>query len=334
MLKTRGWAATRHVVNSQTCTGISGIRQVVSTVAFVHVQRFKKIRDVQSNCRTIDTDHIVVQTNDARHSRTAATKIQIGLAVIINKYARIKDPIDIGIGRISVDQCAADMSIDMLRGKYAVGAVDLAETTDLCCASILVPIDGKLHLFQRYFIAENRIEQNSREDQMAYRSFTKTGASDPLNDQLLQICEGSLVNRKDIAAWFSHVVREYDVTLWKIGADRYHYADFSEEMALAGFPPEDPDGYGVTFHIPFGPQTLSTPMRETRAIFADKGMIFSRHNGLFRWCVTNTAARIDANNNIAPDKRGSRARIDGYASYLMAYIAYKKVEDDFKAFQP
>src|SRR5690606_31949603 len=37
-----------------------------------------------------------------------------------------------------IDQCAADMSLDMLANKYAVGGVDLAETTDLCCASVLV----------------------------------------------------------------------------------------------------------------------------------------------------------------------------------------------------
>lgn len=234
----------------------------------------------------------------------------------------------------TVDQCATDMSVDMIRNKYAVGAADLAETTDLCCASALVPFDGKLHLFQRYFIARNRIEQNSKQDKMAYESFTSTGASDPLNDKLLHICEGSFVNRKDVADWFAMLAREYGVTFWKIGADRWHFADFVEEMALAGFPAEDKDEIGVVFEVPFGAKTLSTPMKETKALFDDRVVVFSRHNGLFRWCVSNTAARVDVNKNIQPDKRASRARIDGYTSFLMAYIAYKKVADDFKVYQP
>lgn len=233
-----------------------------------------------------------------------------------------------------IDQCAADMSLDMLRNKYAVGGVDLAETTDLCCATALVPCEGKLYVWQRYFIARNRLEQNSKQDKMAYEAFTRTGASDPLNDKLLHICEGSLVSRKDVAAWFEMLAREYGVVFWKIGADRWHFVDFAEEMELRGFPREDKDGRGVVFEVAQGAQTLSTPMKETRALFKDKLVVFSRHNGLFRWCVTNTAARVDANNNVAPDKKSSKARIDGYTSFLNAYVAYLKCKDDFATYQP
>src|SRR5690606_42096448 len=115
------------------------------------------------------------------------------------------------------------------------------------------------------------------------------------------------------------------------GADRWHFADFVSDMQSVGLPREDKAGRGVVFPIPFGPQSLSAPMKETKVLFGSRRVVFSRHNGLFRWCVTNTAARVDANNNIAPDKKGSRARIDGYTSFLMAYIAYKKVADDFEA---
>ncbi|WP_291353400.1 terminase large subunit [Desulfosporosinus sp.] len=61
-----------------------------------------------------------------------------------------------------VDQCAIDMTEDMIRDLYAVGASDIAETTDLCASSALVPIGGKLYLFQKYFIARSRIEQNKQ----------------------------------------------------------------------------------------------------------------------------------------------------------------------------
>ncbi|MCA0754915.1 hypothetical protein KP806_07620 [Paenibacillus sp. N4] len=232
-----------------------------------------------------------------------------------------------------VDQCAGDMDIEtMLQDKYAVGAADISETTDLCCATALLPIAGKLHLFQRYFIARERIEKNSKQDKMAYESFTATGADDPLNDELLHICEGSIVRRSDVAEWFAHLANKYEVTFWKIGADRWHFEDFAMEMEKVGFPREGADGRGVVFTVPFGARTLSAPMKETRVLFGDRRVIFSRYNGLFRWCVLNTAAKIDTNNNIQPDKRSSKARIDGYASYLMAYVAYQKVKDDFAAF--
>lgn len=233
-----------------------------------------------------------------------------------------------------VDRCAIDMTEDMIRDKYAVGGVDLSETTDLCCASALIPIGGKLYLFQKYFIARARIEQNSKADKMAYESFTYTKAEDMLNKELLHICEGSLVKKSDVTQWFVELSEKYDVTFWKIGADRWHFEDWSEDMAMNGFPIEDKDGRGVVFSVAMGAKSLSSPMKETRSLFEDRIIRFSRHNGLFRWCTTNTAARIDINSNIQPDKAKSKARIDGYLSFLCAYIAYLKVKDMFEEYQP
>lgn len=233
-----------------------------------------------------------------------------------------------------VNKCADDMTIDMIRDKYAVGGVDMAETTDLCCATAIVPFGGRLHTFQKYFIARQRIEQNSKADKMAYESFCHTNAVDPLNNELLHICEGSMVKKGDVTLWYAELAEKYGVTFWKIGYDRWHGGDWVDDMELNGFPKEDPSGRGVTFPVAQGAKTLSTPMKETRSLFKDGVILYDRHNGLFRWCVTNTAARIDVNNNIQPDKAKSRGRIDGYASFLIAYVAYKKVADQFAEYQP
>lgn len=235
-----------------------------------------------------------------------------------------------------VNRCAIDMDIEnMLRGRYAVGGDDLSETTDLCCASALVPLGGKLYLWQKYFIARARLERNSKADHMAYETFCQTGAKDPLNNELLQICEGGIVTRKDVAHWHEELSLKYGVIFWKIGADRWHYSDYAEEMKMRGYPEEDKDGNGILFQVAWGPRTLSEPMKETRTLFEDQVVQFSKYNGLFRWCVTNTAAEIiGRNNEIAPDKVRSKARIDGYASFLNAYIAYKKCIDLFKEYQP
>ncbi len=232
-----------------------------------------------------------------------------------------------------VDACAIEMDDKILVNKYAAGAADLAETTDLVCASALLPIYKKLYLFQKYFIASQRIELNSKSDKMAYQSFQYTNASDPLNRELLQICDGSLVSRKHIVQWFVDLRDKYDVTFWKIGADRWHFSDFADDMALVGFPRENSEGRGILFEVAWGAKTLSQPMKETKVLFDDKILQFSRHNGLFRWCTTNTAASIDPNKNIRPDKAHSKGRIDGYSSYLMAYIAFKKCEDLFLEYQ-
>lgn len=232
-----------------------------------------------------------------------------------------------------VNKCAIDMTIDMIRDKYAVGGVDLAETTDLCCASVLIPIDGKLRLFQKYFIAEARLEFNSKQDKMAYESFTCTAAADPLNRELLKICDGAMVKKGDVTEWFVELAEKYGVVFWKIAWDRWHGGDWADEMEMNGFPKEDSDGKGCTFPVAMGAKSLSKPMKETKAVIKDEILQYSRHNGLFRWCVTNTAAKIDTNKEIQPDKAKSRHRIDGYVSFLLAYIAYLKCVDLFKEYQ-
>ncbi|EKQ50274.1 MULTISPECIES: terminase TerL endonuclease subunit [unclassified Clostridium] len=233
-----------------------------------------------------------------------------------------------------VDRCAIDMNLDMIQDKYAAGGADLAETTDLCCASALIPMNGKLYLFQKYFIAKSRIEQNSKADKMAYESFCNTNALDPLNNELLKVCEGSLVKKSDITEWFLELSEKYQVTFWKIGADRWHFDEWSEDMAMNGFPLENKEGRGVLFPVAMGAKSLSEPMKETRVLFEDEIIQFSRHNGLFRWCTTNTAAKITMpNNDIQPDKSKSKARIDGYVSFLCAYIAYTKCKDMFEQYQ-
>lgn len=234
-----------------------------------------------------------------------------------------------------IDQCAIEtITEEMIYDKYAVGGVDLSETTDLCNASILIPINGKLYLLQKYFIAASRIVHNSKNDKMAYESFQKTGAPDPFNDELLVICDGPKVRRKDVVDWFSEMADKYQITFWKIGGDNWHFGDLGDDMAEAGFPREDSDGRGVFFEVRQGPKTLSQPTRETKALMQDKILQFSRYNGLFRFCTTNVAVEIDKNNNISPSKKASRSRIDGYMGFLAAYVAYKKVEDQFAEWQP
>lgn len=233
-----------------------------------------------------------------------------------------------------IDKCAIDMNEDMIRGLYAVGGVDMAETTDLCCASALVPFGGKLRLFQKYFIARQRIEQNSKADQMAYDSFCSTAASDLLNQELLHLCDGSMVKKSDVTGWYMELAETYGVVFWKIGYDRWHGGDWVDDMEINGFPKEDASGRGVTFPVAMGAKSLSGPMKETRVLINDGIVEYSRHNGLFRWCVTNTAARVDINGNIQPDKAKSRGRIDGYVSFLIAYVAYQKMHDMFEQYQP
>lgn len=230
---------------------------------------------------------------------------------------------------MEIDACATDLTEKDFRGMYAVGGVDLAETTDLCCATALIPKDGKLMLFQRYFVASARLEQNSKSDKMDYISFTRTGAEDPLNIELLKVCDGPMVRKSEVTQWFWELTQQYGVNFWAIAYDRWHGGDWSDEMEQYGYPKMDNEGFGVTFPVAMGAKSLSSPMKEFRSLIRAGVFRFSRHNGLFRWCISNTCVVVDANNEIRPEKARSRARIDGFMSALLAYIAWQQRKDLF-----
>ncbi|HQJ25515.1 MAG TPA: terminase large subunit, partial [Bacillota bacterium] len=230
---------------------------------------------------------------------------------------------------------AIEMSEDLYRGRYGVGGVDLAETTDLCCATAMFPYKGKLYMVQRYFIAEARIEQNSKNDRMGYRTFCQTGATDPLNRELLQICPGPMVRKSDVTAWYDELTLKYGAIFWSIGYDRWHGGDWVDEMEQHGYPKQDNTGRGVTFAVAMGSKSLSTPTKEFRSLLQDRIIQYSRHNGLFRWCCSNTNVEIDASNEIRPVKGRGRAkyRIDGFMAALLAYMAYKQRQELFREYE-
>ena len=60
---------------------------------------------------------------------------------------------------------------------------------------------------------------------MAYESFCRTNAKDPLNHELLKICAGSMVKKSDVTEWFVELATKYQVTFWKIGYDRWFAGD-------------------------------------------------------------------------------------------------------------
>ena len=78
-----------------------------------------------------------------------------------------------------------------------------------------------------------------------------------------------------------------------------------------------------------GKQTLSIPLKELKADLAAKRIIYQNHS-ILKWCLSNMNVDTNKNGNIQPAKgKNPRARIDGAAALLNAYVIYKKHEEDY-----
>jgi phage terminase large subunit-like protein len=204
-------------------------------------------------------------------------------------------------------------TIDDIRDSYAVGGADLSSTTDLTCATLLImkPDSDKKYVLQQYFMPEELVEQRSREDKIPYDKWAERG--------LVTLCHGNRINYSDVTNWFIKMYEEYDIRPVWIGYDPWNSQYWLQEMQDKLFKMEI---------IRQGAQTLSQPMKELGAELSAKNINYNNHP-ILKWCLTNTSARRDINNNIRPDKgQNQRQRIDGAVSLLVAYtILFNHMSD-------
>ena len=85
------------------------------------------------------------------------------------------------------------------------------------------------------------------------------------------------------------------------------------------------------FPVAQGKQTLSNPMRMLGVELTAKNIVYD-NNPITKWCLSNIAVDVDKNDNIQPCKTSNpRMRIDGGASLLDSYVAYKDFASEYRA---
>ncbi|MCD8025077.1 MAG: terminase large subunit [Candidatus Gastranaerophilales bacterium] len=200
---------------------------------------------------------------------------------------------------------------------YYLGGADLSRTTDLTAANILFRLKDspKLYCKHMYWIPEDLLDLRVREDKIPYDKWYSQG--------LIRLCRGNLIDPSDVTAWFAELMNEFNLYPFKIGYDRYSATYWVKEMT---------DTFGaVMYPVAQGKQTLSNPMRMLGVELTSKNIIYD-DNPITKWCLSNIAVDVDKNDNIQPCKTSNpRMRIDGGASLLNSYVAYKDFEAEYKA---
>ena len=220
---------------------------------------------------------------------------------------------------------------------YAVGGVDLAETTDLCNATACVLTGEKFIYLQAYFIAEDRLERNSARDKQDYRRMTNLATGDRVTSEVVIVTPGSYVQKEYVTAWFVLLRDEYKISFLKIGYDRALSKEWLTDMQEHGFSHEkvrrDPEtgtvtrDLGVLTEVAQGGWTLSEPIKVTRSLFESGKIIADARNKMFAVCFFNLKIRQDVNNNLSPHKAKSTGHIDGAIGVFNSFVAYQRAKE-------
>ena len=203
-----------------------------------------------------------------------------------------------------------------MRPRYAIGGADLSETTDLTAAVVLFRMPGDWHLYIRamFWMPEDLLEIRVKEDKVPYDIWKQQG--------LLRTTPGNKLHPKYVTQWFVEMSEEMDTYITWIGYDAWAAAYWVEDMQ-ASFGPNAMEA------VRQGKQTLSIPLKELKADLSAKRVIYQNHP-ILKWCLSNMNVESDKNGNIQPCKgKNPRARIDGAAALLNAYVIYKKHEEEY-----
>lgn len=218
-------------------------------------------------------------------------------------------------------ECGFD--IDELKGTVALGAVDLAETTDLCAAKVMImrPGDSKKYIISHYFIPETKLEEN--DDKNAGAKY-----EDWARDGLLTITDGNDIDLAIVADWFYQLYTEHGIRLWKCGYDQRFAKDWINRMEFYGWQKTGGNESDLVM-IQQNAYTLSNAIKLCEAEFKHK-LIWYNNNEMDKWNFGNAGLMVDKKGMALIVKMEREKKIDGAVCLAILYETYRRYRNDFK----
>ncbi len=211
-------------------------------------------------------------------------------------------------------------NIEDFRGSICIGAVDLAETTDLCNAKILLmkPNDPTKYIYSHYWIPERKlVDSDDSQEGAKYQEWAEAG--------LMTITEGNDIELSQVADWFYQLYLDYDIKLWKCGYDQKFAKEWINQMNFYGWSREDDTLVMVLQNA----QTLSNAMKLLEQDLRHR-MVNYNQNAVDKWCFGNAGIQVDKVGQCLAVKQKKARRIDGAVTAIILYEMYRRYRTEFK----
>ena len=229
-------------------------------------------------------------------------------AEFLTKYCNIKQ--NSSLAWLSADTvnkaCGAPLSLEDFRGSYCVGGIDLSRTTDLTACCAVIEKAGRLYVFAKFFLPEEKIDEATSRDAIPYQIYIQRG--------LLELSGDNFVDYRDCLNWFRMLVEEYEILPLKVGYDRYCAQYLIQDMKQYGFHMDDVyQGFN-----------LSPVIMETDGLMRD-GAIDIGDNDLLKIHLLDCALKQDNDSGKSKlVKLNKNSHIDGAAALIDALTVRQK----------
>lgn len=190
---------------------------------------------------------------------------------------------------------------------YAVGGIDLSQTTDLTSACVVIEKNGVEYVISHFWLPSEKIDEATARDDIPYREMVERGFVSPSGE--------GFVDYNDVFAWFMRLVQDYKIMPLVVGYDRYSSQYLVQQMKNdGGFLMDDVyQGWNMTPAI----NKLEGELKEKRIKIGD--------NALLRVHLLDTALQRDRmTKRVKIVKLNTYSHIDGTAALLDALIVKDK----------
>lgn len=221
---------------------------------------------------------------------------------------------------LNLDDYTYDLTYDIedLRNSFCLGHVDLAKTTDLCCAKVLILKDNIKYIITKYFIPETKLDYKNDDHNAGakYKDWADAG--------YITISDKNDVDLSIVADWFYKLKKDYNITLYKCGYDQKFAKEWIKRMEEYGWSKEtELEMVWQNAH------TLSNAIDLCEADFKSRYINYN-NNPVDRWCFKNACLDINNKRESLIVKSENRKKIDGAVCLASLYEMFRRYRGDLK----
>lgn len=192
-------------------------------------------------------------------------------------------------------------SLAELEGRSCIIGLDLASKIDIAgLLLVFPPVEGDpvWHVHGRYYLPEARVVEELDSNTARYREFDALG--------LLTLTDGEVIEYEVIKEDLREFAGRFDVL--EVAYDPWQATQLGQEMQAEGL---------LMVEVRQTVQNLSEPMKEVEALVLQKKLAHG-DCPILTWMASNVVAKLDAKDNIYPNKERPENKIDGIVALITA----------------
>jgi len=201
---------------------------------------------------------------------------------------------------------------DEKRARCVVGA-DLSDVNDICAISFMVVDRDRRYFMTRKYVPRSKVELLPKDQKDKYIEWESKG--------LLTFHDREYNDREFIFDDLIMFMDEHKIFPVRIGYDRWGAREFIKLW-------EERYGTEIGYEVMQTVKGLSNGLKLYKTKMKGGNIIFN--DELTGWMHGNVNVKTDANNNVFPNRQQAKAKIDGFAAQLDAFITYENNKEELQ----